>query len=101
LLPTHEPDWHESDCVHASPSLHVVPSLAAGFEQRPVPVSQVPATWHWSMAAQTTAVPPAQAPAWQVSATVQALPSVQPEPSAFDGLEQDPVSGSHDPARWH
>jgi hypothetical protein len=42
--------------------------------------SQVPATWHWSDAEQTTGLPPVQTPLWQVSPWVQALPSVQVVP---------------------
>jgi hypothetical protein len=43
--------------VHASASLQVVPSPADGLEQAPLVGLQVPATWHWSLAVQTTAVP--------------------------------------------
>jgi len=32
--------------VHAFPSVHEVPFGAFGFEQTPVLVLQVPATWH-------------------------------------------------------
>lgn len=42
----HTPAWHVSACVQALPSLHVVPSVFAGFEQAPVAESQVPASWH-------------------------------------------------------
>jgi hypothetical protein len=42
----HAPDWQESPLVHALLSLQLTPSAAAGFEQKPVPVSQTPATWH-------------------------------------------------------
>ena len=51
------PDWQVSVCVQALPSLQAVPFAAGGFEQRPVPVSHVPATWHWSDAVQTTGAP--------------------------------------------
>ncbi len=44
--PTHVPFWQVSVCVHAFPSLHVVPFDAMGFEQVPVDGSHVPATWH-------------------------------------------------------
>jgi hypothetical protein len=37
--------------VQALPSLHVVPFAFGGFEQTPVPVLQVPTSWHWSLAA--------------------------------------------------
>ena len=45
LEPVHVPLWHVSACVHALPSLHVVPFVAIGFEQ-PVAGLQVPAAWH-------------------------------------------------------
>jgi hypothetical protein len=47
---------------------------------------------------QTTALPPAHAPAWHVSVVVQALPSLQLVPSGCDGFEHAPVLGSHVPA---
>src|SRR2546425_1069206 len=40
-------------------------------------------------------------PAWQVSAWVQALPSLQAVPSALCGVEQVPLAGSQTPATWH
>src|SRR4051812_12735645 len=40
-----------------------VPSGAVGLEQVPVCGSQSPATWHWSLAVQTTGLPPVQTPA--------------------------------------
>jgi hypothetical protein len=52
-------------------------------------------------AAQTTGFAPVQTPAWQVSAWVQALPSLQAVPSAWAGFEQTPVAGSQAPAAWH
>jgi hypothetical protein len=87
------PAWHESVCVHASSSLHAVPSALAGFEQVPVPGSQLPASWHWSLATQTTGFEPVHVPAWQVSPCVQASASLHTEPSAFAGFEQTPVAG--------
>jgi hypothetical protein len=42
--------------------------------------------------------PPVQAPAWQVSVRVQALPSLQAVPSVTFGFEQAPVDGLHVPA---
>ena len=42
-VPSHTPDAQASTRVHALPSLHEVPSGAAGFEQAPVAGSQVPA----------------------------------------------------------
>src|SRR5262245_16164280 len=67
----------------------------------PVCGSQVPATWHWSDAVQTTGAPPTQLPAWQLSPWVQALPSVQAVPFVAAGLEHMPVCGSQVPATWH
>lgn len=93
FAPVHAPAWHESVCVHASSSLHAVPSALAGFEQVPVPGSQLPASWHWSLATQTTGFEPVHVPAWQVSPCVQASASLHTEPSAFAGFEQTPVAG--------
>jgi hypothetical protein len=87
--------------VQALPSLHPVPSAAAGFEQKPDCGSQTPATWHWSLATQLTGFDPVQTPAWQLSDCVQALPSLHPVPSAAVGFEQKPVCGSQTPATWH
>lgn len=95
------PAWHVSDCVHALPSLHVVPSAFAGFEHVPVAVSHVPALWHGSPAAHATGFAPVHAPAWQVSVCVHALPSLHVVPSAFEGFEHTPLFGSHVPAEWH
>jgi hypothetical protein len=63
--------------VQASLSLQEVPSVFAGFEQIPVPMSQVPALWHWSGVGQVTGFAPTQTPSVQVSVWVQALPSEQ------------------------
>jgi hypothetical protein len=87
--------------VQALPSLQPVPSGAAGLEQAPVEESHVPATWHWSAAAQVTGLAPTQLPAWQVSDWVQALPSLHPLPLGAAGLEQAPVVASQVPATWH
>jgi hypothetical protein len=62
LEPAHTPDWQASVRVHAFPSLQVVPFAAMGFEQAPVAGSHVPATWHWSAAAQVTTFEPTHAP---------------------------------------
>jgi hypothetical protein len=90
-----------SPAVQAFPSLHAVPSAAAGTEQAPVTGSQVPATWHWSAAAQVTGVAPAHVPARQTSIWVHALPSLQAVPSGAAGVEQAPVVGLHVPETWH
>src|SRR2546422_946175 len=89
--PWQAPLLQASLTVQKSPSSQDVPSAFDGFEQMPVPVLQVPATWHWSDAVQTTGSAPVQVPLWQESVCVQALPSSHAEPSAFDGFEQMPV----------
>src|SRR5438552_1828342 len=61
-VPAQVPARQLSPVVHALASEHAVPSATSGFEQVPVTRSQVPAVWHWSRAAQSTAVP-VQAPA--------------------------------------
>jgi len=81
--PVQTPVWQVSVCVHAFPSLHAVPLAAFGFEQTPVDVLQVPATWHGSLAVQTTGFEPVQTPLWHVSVCVHALPSLQLVPSGW------------------
>src|SRR5438094_549299 len=44
---------------------------------------------------------PRHTPAWQVSAVVHALPSLQAVPLATGGFEQAPVNGLQVPAVWH
>jgi hypothetical protein len=87
--------------LHLFVPVQVVPSLAAGFEQMPLFVSHVPATWQASLAVQTTGLAPAHVPFWHVSDWVQALPSLQLVPLVTAGFEQTPLVGSHAPARWH
>jgi hypothetical protein len=87
--------------VQALPSLQVLPSVFVGFEHMPVAGLQVPAVWHWSRAVQLTGLAPVQAPFWQVSDWVQALPSLQVLPSATVGFEHAPVAGLQVPAAWH
>jgi hypothetical protein len=48
-----------------------------------------------------TGAPGAHAPDWQVSVSVQTLPSLHAVPFAFSGFEQTPVAGLHVPALWH
>jgi hypothetical protein len=91
LLPTQTPAAQVSVCVHASPSTHVEPSALAGFEQLPVEVSQVPASWHVSLAVHVTALLPTQVPARQASLWVQAFPSLQPVPLGAATSEHVPV----------
>src|SRR5437870_5797422 len=90
--PVQVPLWQVSVRVQALPSLHAVPLLAFGLEHWPVAVLQVPATWHWSEAVQTTGLAPVQVPLWQVSVWVQALPSLQAVPLLAFGLEHWPVA---------
>jgi hypothetical protein len=70
-----------SVCVHALPSLHAVPFVAVvGAAHTPVDGLQVPATLHIGAAGQTTGLLPTQTPPWQLSACVQALPSLHAVP---------------------
>jgi hypothetical protein len=81
-VPPHTPTVHTSPVVHAFPSSHGVPSGFARFEHRPVTGSQTPAAWHWSGGEQEGGVPARQWPApSQVSAPLQALPSLQLAPA--------------------
>jgi hypothetical protein len=86
--------------VQGVSSLHWLPVLG-GFEHEPLAGSHTPAPRHWSAAGQVTGLPPLQVPPWQASVRVQALPSLQPEPSVLEGLEQTPVMGLQAPALWH
>src|SRR5438034_1268517 len=95
LLPVQTPLWQLSVCVQALPSLQALPLAFAGFEHVPVAGLQVPAAWHWSEAVQMTGLLPVQTPVWQVSACVQALPSLQALPLVFAELEHWSVAGSH------
>ena len=67
LAPAHEPAWHVSVWVQASPSEQLVPFGAFGLLQVPLAGLHVPATWHWSDAVHVTGLAPVQAPDWQVS----------------------------------
>src|SRR5207253_1179292 len=95
------PLWQVSVWVQALPAVHAVPLLAFGLEHWPVVVLQVPATWHWSSAVQTTGLEPVQLPPWQVSVWVQALPSLHAVPLLAFGLEHRPVAVLQVPATWH
>src|SRR5206468_1476351 len=98
LPPVHTPVSQVSVCVHALPSVHVLPSGLAGFEHVPVAGLHVPASWHWSGVGQTTGLPPVHTPLSQVSVCVHALPSVHVLPSGLAGSEQAPVAGLQVPA---
>jgi hypothetical protein len=92
------PDWQVSVCVHLLPSSQPLPLVLAGFEQVPVAESHVPTSWHWSLAAHTTALLPVHTPDWHVSVWVHLSPSLHDAPSTLLGFEQVPVSASHVPA---
>jgi len=67
FAPLQLPASQVSLCVHALPSLQVAPSALLGLLHAPFNGSQIPASWHWSCAAQTTGLAPTQLPAWQES----------------------------------
>ena len=98
FAPTHTPALQLSVWLHLSPSLQPEPSFLAGLEQLPVAESQVPASWHWSLAAQTTGLAPLHTPPWQVSVWVHLSASLQVEPLVLAGFEQLPEDGSQVPA---
>lgn len=98
MEPAQTPDWQESVCVQALPSLQRVPLAAAGLLHVPVAALQVPAVWQASLAVQVKGRPAVQAPARQVSPTVQALPSLQGVRFCAEGLEQTPVEVLQVPA---
>ncbi len=98
-VPPHTPPVQTSPVVHALPSLQLVPSVAAGFEQDPVAGLHVPATWHWSLAMQVVGVPVMHTPLLHAMVPVQAFPP-QPVPSGAAGFEQVPLLGLHTPATW-
>jgi hypothetical protein len=88
--------------VHALPSLQPDPFGAlVGVGHCPVAESQVPATLHVA-AVHVIAGPGAQVPDWQLSPTVQPLPSLHVAPfGAFVGAGHWPVAGSQVPATLH
>ena len=98
LEPVQVPLWQVSVCVHALPSLHVVPFVATGFVHAPVLVLHVPAVWHWSLAVHVTGLEPVHVPLWHVSVWVHALPSLHVVPLVATGFEQEPVLALHVPA---
>src|SRR4051812_32951464 len=85
--------------VHALPSLHGVPSAAAGELHVPVVGAQVPGL-QASGAVQTTGLLPVQTPPMQASVWVHALPSSHTVPSGAAGFEHMPLVGSQVPAMW-
>src|SRR5437660_385071 len=101
-FPSQTPLVQASFSVDSSLSSHGVPSSFAGSEHRPVPVSHVPASWHWSSAVHTTGFVPTHVPLpLHGSVCVQASLSAHGAPLAFAGFEHTPVPVSHVPASWH
>ena len=104
LPPVQTPAWQVSRLAcRRCRRCTVVPSAAFGFEQTPVAGSQVPATWHWSGAVQTTGLPPVHdaglagvGVAGRAGVAVVAGRAV----GRF-GFEQMPVAGLQVPATWH
>src|SRR6185437_16006268 len=94
FLPVQTPAVQVSVRVQALPSLQTVPSGFAGYQHIPVTALQVPASWHWSLAAQITGFPPVHTPLWHVSVWVQALPSLHAVPSGWFETGHTPVVGS-------
>jgi hypothetical protein len=96
---TQTPVWQVSFWVQRLLSaLQAVPDSGV-CTHWPVAGSQA-ALWHWSWGVQTTAVP-AQLPSlWQMSLTVQRLPSVQLVPTAF-GFGCEPQTPAVQVRRWH
>jgi len=87
--------------VHAFASLHAEPSGALGLVHVPVDGLHVPATLQTPDDTHVTGLPPTQAPAWQVSVSVHALPSLHDVPFATLGVEHTPVLGAQAPGDWH
>jgi hypothetical protein len=92
--PTHCPVWHSSICVQASPSSHVVPSLA--FDQAVVEVIGAH-TWHafigFEAPAGTTA-PPMKHSAPHIP-LLHTSPAAHAVPSGSDGCLHTPI-----PSHW-
>jgi hypothetical protein len=70
--------------MQGSASVQDVPLVWAGFEQMPVPGSQVPATWHWSLAVHVT--PMHLLPPLELEDELDAVVALE----ALDALELDP-----------
>jgi hypothetical protein len=85
------PAWQVSAPLQVLPSVHEVPSVTLACWQ-PVAGAQVSVV-HGFESSQFGAVPAVQAPAWQVSAPLQVLPSVHEVPSVTLACWQ-PVAGA-------
>ena len=94
----HAPSLQASICVQASSSSQPAPSGFFANVHCPVVASQAPTSWQARGAAQALGAPAAQLPAWQVSASVQGLPSSHAVPLAFGANVHCPVAASHVPA---
>jgi hypothetical protein len=94
------PDWQVTFKSHALPSLHALPLGAVGFEHWPVAGLHVPATWHWSLAVQTTGVDGTQCPAPSHVGAVEHAPLPLPQvvPLGTFVTEHVPLPGSQ--ADW-
>ena len=101
LWPTHPPPSQLSESVQASLSEHPDPLAAVGLLHAPLVGSQVPATWHWSLAKHETGFTPKQLPSRHRSVSVQESPSLHALPKSAAGLLHAPVAASHAPATWH
>ena len=92
---TQEPAWHLSLVEQRLPLEQAVPSGFRWYVHCPVAALQVPASWHWLLAVQTTGVPAAHVPeASQTSSPLQAFSSAQLVPAAT-GVCVTPATGSH------
>ena len=95
------PAWHVSVCVHALPSLHVVPFAAVGFEQAPSSGCTCPPTWHWSLAVHVTGSSPCTCPSGTRRSACRRSRRCTSSRSGLAGFEQAPLVGLHVPATWH
>src|SRR2546425_54302 len=101
FAPTQAPSWQESLWVQASPSEQALPSAWFGLEHVPLAGSQIPATWHWSSAVQTTGFAPPQTPVLFNDTAAPESSSLSVHDALRIWLEQVPFAGSQTPATWH
>ena len=97
-VPAQWPAVHRSLMVQMLPSLQAFPVL--GEWPQPCATSHVSLV-HGSLSAQLAAPVVVHKPPVQASPVVQALLSVQLEPSVFAGLLQTPVPALQTPTTWH
>jgi hypothetical protein len=91
------PGWQTPDTSQASPTVHALPSVhelpgVAGVWSHWSVVSLQVSIVHALVSLQSRAEPPRQVPLWQVSATVQNWPSLQPVPFGSVGWAQLPAA---------